>query len=254
MSRTKSLTEQTIFELLKRRWPWPGYVVLPQVANCTGDACRRYADAVVLSVYPSRGIYAIGVEIKVSRSDWQKELADPEKAEAILKHCLYWYVAAPKKLIDPAEVPEKWGLIECDGRGTRIAKRAPRLMTAPLSWEFVAAITRRLAENVVTREEHERRLQEERDRCAEDAQKAMKLREVQYRLRMLECAVSAFEKASGVKITDRWEGEPIGEAVAEILKARKVDGYSDTIGHVIQILRDVIASLEQTKTVLERSA
>jgi len=192
------------------------------------------------------------VEIKVSRSDWQQELAEPAKAEAILKYCLYWYVAAPKGVIHPAEVPEKWGLIECDGRGTRIAKRAPRLTTAPLSWEFMAAIARRLAENVITMEEHERLLQQERDKCAEDAQKAMQLHEVQHRLRNLQRVVGRFEQASGVRITDRWELGPIGEAVGVIARAMDMGGYVAAIDHVTQTLGSVLRSLEATRATLER--
>jgi len=250
MSRAKSLTEQTIFELLKRRWPWPAYVVLPQVGNRTGLECSRYADAVVVSTYPSRGIYAVGVEIKVSRSDWQQELAEPAKAEAILKYCLYWYVAAPKGLIDPAEMPEQWGLIECDARGTRIAKRAPKLSPVAPSWGFVAAVTRRLAENVITREEHERRLQEERDKCAEDARKAMRLHEVEYRLRELQQTVDIFERTSGVKITDQWEIGPIGEAVAFVLKARESGSYRQAIDEVTSRLTRIVHSLERIKPIL----
>jgi len=249
---TKSLTEQRIFQLLKRRWPWPGYIVLPQVPSATGAACRRYADALVISAYPSRGIYATGVEIKVSRSDWKAELAQPAKAEPVLKYCLYWYVAAPKGLIDPGEVPEQWGLIDCSSHGTRIAKRAPKLSPAKPTWEFVAGVARRLAEQVITREEHDRLLQEERDKCAKDAEKAMQLYLVESRLRDLQETVDTFERASGVKIADQWDVGPIGEAVAVVLKARRRGGYGETIDRVARTLRRIAASLQALKPELQQ--
>jgi len=252
VKRVRSLTEQKIFELLKRRWPWPAYVMLPQVGNSTGFACRRYADAVVVSTYPSRGIYAIGVEIKTSRSDWRKELAEPEKAEAVLKYCLYWYVVAPKGLLNPAEIPEQWGLIECDSRSTRIIKRAPKLKPVAPTWEFMAAVTRRLAEHVITMEEHERLLQEERERSAEDAKKAMELRIVQHELNELKEAVARFERASGINISDRWRLGQIGEAVNLIVRARREGGYDREIDRVIGTLHSAIQSLESTRDVLKQ--
>jgi len=235
VKRVRSLTEQKIFELLKRRWPWPAYVMLPQVGNSTGFACRRYADAVVVSTYPSRGIYAIGVEIKTSRSDWRKELAEPEKAEAVLKYCLYWYVVAPKGLLNPAEIPEQWGLIECDSRSTRIIKRAPKLKPVAPTWEFMAAVTRRL-----------------RERSAEDAKKAMELRIVQHELNELKEAVARFERASGINISDRWRLGQIGEAVNLIVRARREGGYDREIDRVIGTLHSAIQSLESTRDVLKQ--
>ena len=44
-------------------------------------------DAVIMSLWPSRGLELHGVEIKVSRADWKREAADPAKAEAIAAYC-----------------------------------------------------------------------------------------------------------------------------------------------------------------------
>ena len=90
----------------------PSHIVLHEVANKAGNAgTKRYADLVAISCWPSRGLSIAGVEIKVARSDWQKELATPQKAEAF-GWCDAWYVAAPKGMIPLAELPPTWGLIE----------------------------------------------------------------------------------------------------------------------------------------------
>ena len=43
----------------------------------------RTADMMAISTWPSRGLYAVGIEIKVNSSDLAKELASPSKADDI---------------------------------------------------------------------------------------------------------------------------------------------------------------------------
>ena len=76
---------------LSNKFPSPQYAFLSQVRNQTGygnlsDGIRT-ADAMALGLWPSRGNYLHGFELKVSRSDWLNELKDPAKAEAIAKYC-----------------------------------------------------------------------------------------------------------------------------------------------------------------------
>jgi hypothetical protein len=129
----------------------PAHAWLYEVRNQTGYGRRqRYADALVVSVWPSRGIWIAGVEVKVSRSDWRKELDSPEKSAEIQRFCDFWWVAAPEGVVEPAEVPETWGHFVMSGKKAQIAKQAPALNPEPLSREFVASILRnqsqRLAE------------------------------------------------------------------------------------------------------------
>lgn len=86
-----------------------GEVLLPEVqAPRSGRRC----DLLRIGLWPSRG-YGIDVhELKVSRSDWQRELADPGKADAWWPYCSRFWIVAPKGMIRPEEMPLGWGLME----------------------------------------------------------------------------------------------------------------------------------------------
>lgn len=123
------------------------HVMLREVSNGTGWRNHRYADALLLSVWPSRGIWMAGVEVKVDRGDWLRELNDPRKSSEHQKHCKYWWLATTKDVVQPEEVPETWGWVEVSGkRKTRVRKKAPQLEPEPLDLPFVAAILRKREE------------------------------------------------------------------------------------------------------------
>lgn len=80
---------ESVFELLRRRYPAPAWAFLEEVRNQTGYARTiRTADALAMSLYPSRGLHLHGFEVKVSRADWFRELNDPKKAEEIAAYCV----------------------------------------------------------------------------------------------------------------------------------------------------------------------
>ena len=65
----------------------PAWAVLHEVPNATGAGKVRTADAIAISLWPSRGLEIHGLEIKVSRSDWRRELKQPEKSVPIQRYC-----------------------------------------------------------------------------------------------------------------------------------------------------------------------
>lgn len=66
-----------------------------------------------MNMWPSRGNYITGFEIKVSRSDLQRELKQGVKAESTSKYCDYWVLVTPKGLIpDNVIIPPTWGIME----------------------------------------------------------------------------------------------------------------------------------------------
>jgi len=144
-----------IRQLLREKFAPPAYALFEEVKNQTGYAKRteRYADALALSLWPSRGIGMTGFEIKVSRADWQRELADPEKAAEFMKYCVAWYVVAPEGIVERLELPATWGLIEVPEHGRkRLATRveAPKLTPQPWDMGFVAALLRRQHEQLTS--------------------------------------------------------------------------------------------------------
>lgn len=136
-----------VYLLLAELWPKNGYAILPEVGNSTGARTNRHADAVVMSLWPSRGLDIYGVEIKVSRSDWLSELRNPEKADAIAQYCDGWYVAVSRAdIIQTGELPKTWGLIACDTGKAKITKPAPTLEAKAPDRGFIAAMLRRASE------------------------------------------------------------------------------------------------------------
>lgn len=86
---------------------------------------------------------AIAYEVKVSRSDFARELANPTKREAAMAVSNQFYFAAPRGLIAPVEVPEGCGLVEVHGGIVKVVVPAPRRAIQTPSWEFFAAVGRR---------------------------------------------------------------------------------------------------------------
>ncbi len=74
-----------VINLLRVKYPKEeGFVFLEQVANSNGHV-RRYADAIIMNVWRSR-FQIIGIEVKVSRSDWLSELKNPAKDRSGRSH------------------------------------------------------------------------------------------------------------------------------------------------------------------------
>jgi len=123
----------------------PDWACFPNVANGTGGHIRRRADAIAMSLWPSRGLILRGFEIKTARADLKKEIKTPEKAEAIAAFCDEWYLATPKGLAKDIEleVPPAWGLMEVEDNGKlRTTKKAVATEAKPISRIILAAILR----------------------------------------------------------------------------------------------------------------
>ena len=141
--RTEVSSAQVLAALREGPFRAPAFAFLQEVRNGTGYGRQeRYADALAVSCWPSRGLFIAGIEVKVSRQDWKRELDDPAKSADIQRWCDYWWIAAPPDVVVLAEVPETWGLYVVDGKKVTVAKEAPKLTPEPLTTRFVASILR----------------------------------------------------------------------------------------------------------------
>jgi len=148
--RRHDWSEQKVFSKLQYVFPPPAFIVLPGVRNETGHTAKsRTIDGLVASIYPSRGLWLGAVEIKITKSDWRKEIRDAEKSDAIQKYCKYFYVASPSGVIPEGEVPETWGQIEVREDGATIVRRAPELSPEPITLPMTLSILRRVSECTV---------------------------------------------------------------------------------------------------------
>lgn len=132
-------TAEDILLLLEQRWPTPAWATFRELQHN-----RRRIDLWAQGVWPSKGHLGVAVEVKVSRSDFRRELDDPTKRapwENLASEC--WF-AAPAGVIPLQEIPEGWGLIEVIKGGKLRAKRRAlqrRVSAYPVS--FVASLARR---------------------------------------------------------------------------------------------------------------
>lgn len=156
---TKALTtEADVYGALKRRYPAPQYAVLPGVHDATGwKGGKQQLDAVVMSLWPSRGLTLYAVEIKVHRSDWLRELKQPEKQERLFQFFDGFLVAVgDANIVKSDELPRGWGLLVPHGKSMRVEVEPKHHKNKPITREFLAAILRRAAEVMVSPELEQR--------------------------------------------------------------------------------------------------
>jgi hypothetical protein len=229
-SNAEKITSATIRAAMARQYGHPTWALLFEVSDATGARHTRFADAVAMSLWPSRGLELHGFEIKVSKYDWRHERDTPNKAETIASYCdRWWLVTCPGVVDNISEIPPAWGWLELAGNGDLLKSGAPnlhqmkpadKLEAKPIDRLFLAALLRRAdrmddaaAEAEILRRDAEREAAfdkrvaealENRTRHRDDAAKD----------------VAEFEAASGIKIKDGWLHGPeeIGRAVRAVLK------------------------------------
>lgn len=104
-----------------------GWSVLREVSPfpTKGETTRRY-DALALSLWGSMGVQVHGFEIKTAKSDWNAERLNPAKSAPLAKPCDFWWVVAPRDVVDVKTIPPGWGVLHVVGNGLRVAVQAPK--------------------------------------------------------------------------------------------------------------------------------
>lgn len=154
------VTEDTkaIIKALRRRHPEKEWAFFEELRAGTGWGNTRWGaedkvpsnpeqrfDAWAINLYPSKNFLRIAYEIKVSRSDFLREMKHPEKRTQALQLSNQFYFVAPIGLIKPGELPPEAGLIEVkDEWESRLKVRAPLRPDAGPTWQFFAAVARRM--------------------------------------------------------------------------------------------------------------
>lgn len=134
---------------LERRYNPPSkprqYATFTEVPDA---AQRRRIDFLAVNLWQSRGHMLDGVEVKVTRPDWQRELAHP-KADSWFGVVNHWWIAAPQGVVHLDELPATWGLLEClrhndQGWQIKVKVKAPELspVTDWPNWLVLRLLTR----------------------------------------------------------------------------------------------------------------
>jgi hypothetical protein len=242
-----NVKEAALFAALERHLPSPEWALLAQVGNGTGySKTPRYIDALALNLWPSRGMELWALEMKTSKADLRRELANPPKAEAIAAYCdRFFIVTDSPKVVDGMMLPPTWGWLCLRENGQMGTKRpAAKLDAKPLDREFVAAVLRRISEQKTgraeLRREHDRGFLEGKEAGIAEAERQRKYATGD--LEQLRSRVQEFEAAAGITI-DCWTAGDIGAAV------RRVRAGAD--GVVSQRLQGIRRNLESLITTLD---
>jgi hypothetical protein len=215
-----TVTDGEVRAALRLRYPAGTFALMEEVGNGTGFACNRHADAVAVGLWPSRGLFVEGIEIKVHRGDWLKELAQPEKADDIAKWCDFWWVAAgTDEIVREGELPPNWGLLVLKGDKLYCKKQAPKLAPQPLDRTFVAAMFRRVHEAQTAVAAHARSQGFDDGVTRGPEQHQREVDRLKTDIELTKNRISHFEEASGLEI-DHYHGGSIGKAVKAFMKLR----------------------------------
>ena len=128
------------------------FAVAAHVRSEASFDARRVCDFMAQDLWLTGGLDLHGHEVKTSRSDWLRELADPSKAGTFKRYCdRWWLVVSDKSIVRPDELPAGWGLMVLNDGVLRAAKGAPKLTPELLPPTFRAALLRATAKTSARR-------------------------------------------------------------------------------------------------------
>ena len=236
---------------LAARFKQPEYAIFFEVNNGTGmNGGRRYADAIAMSLWPSRGLHLHGFEIKVSRSDWLSELKNPEKAELFASRCHTWSLVTANDIVKSGEVPAQWGWYEIVSGKVECRQPPPITEAANPEWHWIAAILRRAGEVCEgdIKAEADARIKKTEQRLHENYRADIQ-RVVDSRTRAAKAIIEQaahFEKMTGIKLGG-W-GDEFKRFTAAAKALMELSGYN---GDPVDKISNSIVNLERALTAMK---
>lgn len=256
--KTPKRTEIEMLNMLRTRFTRPGnggsgeYAFMTHVRNSAGFNSTRTFDAVVMNLWPSRGLELHAYEVKCNRSDWLRELKEPAKAEAAARVCdRFSMVVADDSIIAAGELPGSWGLLVARGSKLVCVKEAPLLPDAdpkrPVRRDFLVALLRS-GGAVPQAEAEEVRLARDEGRRESDERHKDQVEAWREERDTLRATITAFEQESGVRLSG-WRGHDaaeVGKALRSILNGeKKAEEARTQLERAQQMLRRAADELAQ---------
>lgn len=227
--------------LLRLKHSGLDWAFVEQVPNGTSLKKTRTADALAMHLWTTKGgIRLHGFEIKVSRSDWQKEMQDVSKSESFQRYCDYWWLVCPEKVAKLEELPANWGLMTPGGETLKVRRpatinRAPE----PVDRDFLAGIFRAVHRTAPDKLAVDRA----RTEGYEHGYKAAKTKTLVRSDEALAQSLEDFEKKSGLKING-YNGEHLGRIV-QLINRCGIEGLEYSLKRVTDELERNIKNVRQ---------
>lgn len=222
LEQSNKKVKLTTWEVLRYKFPENEYVLIEEVSDASGFNRSRSLDYMLINLWQSRGLAVTGIEKKSNRSDWLKELKQPQKQENHFKYCDYFYLLTDKDNVAKVEeIPDSWGWYHINGSQIlKTMKAAPKLNSIPIERSLLCAMMRRAADkaNFVRSDSLETHIQEQAAKIQGERNYTLESNSREYL--NLKQKVDEFEKASGLDIAHCWpEDQPkkMGEAVKVIM-------------------------------------
>jgi hypothetical protein len=249
---TDTKPKLTIADSLRTKFSGQDCAVFFEVPNGTGAQKTRSADAISVEFWKSRGYAITGYEFKVSRSDWQKELAQPAKADAFFRYCDFWYlVVTDLAIVKDGELPIGWGLMLHNGTGLQIKKGATKNPDPILDRNFLCGLLR--AASAGDKREYAAAIYkaEQRGRKAEEESNARVFDGLRKSLAERDAQIQKFREGFGVSL-DGWEfrrgdAKKIGELVRRALNG-ELDPDTERMKHLRRLAKEIVESTEDFET------
>jgi len=114
------------------------------------DNPMQSIDFFSMNMYKTKKYLRIAHEIKVSKSDYLKEIQFPEKRQQAMKYCNQFYFVVPKGMVVVDDkFPKDCGLMYADENGIRIVRKAITWDSKEPNWGLVASICRRVTKREI---------------------------------------------------------------------------------------------------------
>jgi hypothetical protein len=152
------VTERFMLDALHRRYGQyhgngPRFVVAEHVKSGGAFDAKRTADLIAVDMWKTGRYEVHGHEVKTSRSDWLRELKQPEKAAEFAPYVnRWWIVVADRRIVREGELAPGWGLLvlgDCQHLVTAV--KARRTEALPLPPDRLAALLRATAKTAARR-------------------------------------------------------------------------------------------------------
>lgn len=243
------VTAADIRSALKLRYPTQSHALLFEVAPGTGAGATRFADAVAVGLWPSHGHNIEGVEIKVSRSDFLHEMKQPEKSQPVFQFCDRWWLACPKGMVAPEELPPTWGLLELVGDTLRQKVKAPKLTPTAITLGFLASLARRHAgmDEEMTKQALAKQMAEFTARKTEELRRESDNR-IRHKVEEAERAAAMVEEvkaATGIDLSE-WSLGRDGRLVSAVKLALEMSQSWQGIASLRASLEGAIKSIDES--------
>jgi hypothetical protein len=121
-------TEADLIERLYRRYHLPHYLAADHVRIDWAGNSPREADFIAFDTSRADGYAVIAFEVKISRSDWLRELANPRKHQfwGDIHGVNDWWLVAPRDVVRDDDFKTRgftdWGWLVPAGHGLRQAR------------------------------------------------------------------------------------------------------------------------------------